>query len=71
MPRKYLQKYPKPLHLGYPPRSGRTPADACPTCEHDAIAHGARGCMECSCVDFDDVDQCAFDIDEDRFGPQD
>jgi hypothetical protein len=39
--------------------------DPCPTCPH--------GCTQCSCIDYDpsdSVDQRAFDIDEDRFGPQ-
>jgi len=58
MPRKYMHKYPHPLHPGFPPRSGRLldppdPNDFCPSCGHNLITHGARGCMECSCIDYD------------------
>jgi hypothetical protein len=31
----------------------RGPDDPCPTCGHDPIAHGAHGCTQCSCIDYD------------------
>jgi hypothetical protein len=42
-----------PLSASFEMDLAMTPDDPCPTCGHGSIAHGARGCTQCSCIDYD------------------